>query len=76
MGKAHGEMVAATIRTIFAQPDPDAARAYPRQVDDSLASRFPDVAHAMVDAEDDLLATPPSPERTGGASGPPTRWSA
>jgi putative transposase len=56
VGKAHGEMVAATIRTIFAQPDPDAARAHLRQVADSLASRFPDVATALLHAEDDLLA--------------------
>jgi putative transposase len=56
VGKAHGEMVAATIRTIFAQPDPDAARGHLRQVADSLATRFPEVATALVDAEEDLLA--------------------
>ena len=56
VGKAHGEMVAATIRTIFAQPDATAARAHLRQVADTLAGRFPDVADALCDAEADLLA--------------------
>jgi putative transposase len=56
VGKAHGEMVTATIRTIFAQPDADAARTQLRAVADMLADRFPAVADALLDAEADLLA--------------------
>ena len=56
VGKAHGEMVTATIRTIFAQPDPDAARSQLRFVADTLRGKFPAVADALLDAEDDLLA--------------------
>ena len=56
VGKTHGEMVAATIRTIFAQPDAPAARAQLRFVVDTLTAKFPDVAAALADAEADLLA--------------------
>ncbi len=49
-------MVTATIRTIFAQPDADAARAQLRAVADMLAERFPAVTDALLDAETDLLA--------------------
>ena len=56
VGKAHGEMVTATIRTIFAQPDADAARTQLRAVADMLADRLPQVADALLDAEVDLLA--------------------
>jgi putative transposase len=56
VGKAHGEMVAATIRTIFAQPDAASARAHLRQVADTMAGRFPDAADALIEAEADLLA--------------------
>ena len=56
VGKAHGEMVTATIRTIFAQPDADTARGQLRFVADRLAGQFPAVADALVDAEEDLLA--------------------
>ena len=56
VGKAYGEMVTATIRTIFAQPDADAARVQLRAVADMLADRFPAVADALLDAEADLLA--------------------
>jgi len=56
VGKAHGEMVTATIRTIYAQPDAASARAQLRTVADTLAGRFPAVADALLAAEDDLLA--------------------
>ena len=56
VGKTHGEMVTATIRTIFAQSDADAARAQLRGVADTLAGKFPAVADALLAAEDDLLA--------------------
>jgi putative transposase len=54
--KAAQEMVAATIRTVFAQPDPTMARETWRKVADSLRGRFPRVATLMDEAEDDVLA--------------------
>ncbi len=54
--KGHAEMVAATIRTIFVQPDAAAARAHLRTVADSLAGRFGAVAEQLLAAEADLLA--------------------
>ena len=56
VGKAHGEMVTATIRTIFAQPDADAARTQLRAVADMLNEQFPHITAALLDAEADLLA--------------------
>jgi len=49
-------MVAAAIRTIFAQPDKDSARDQLRRVSDSLQSRFTNVSELLDGAEDDLLA--------------------
>ena len=54
--KAQAEMVAATIRTVFAQPDPAAAREQWRKVADGLRGRFPRAAALMDAAEDDVLA--------------------
>jgi putative transposase len=54
--KAHKEMVAATVRTIFAQPDPVATRAHLRTVADTLAPRFPKVAELLLAAEVDVTA--------------------
>ncbi len=56
VNKAHAEMVAATIRTVFAQPDAHAAHAHLRGVADSLQGRFPAVASQLLDTEHDLLA--------------------
>ena len=52
----HRLMIAALIRTIFAQPDPDAARTQLRAVADQLEPVAPDVAAKLEAAEDDLLA--------------------
>lgn len=49
-------MVSALVRTIFAQPDPDTARAELVRVVDSLETRFPKVARILADAQDDMLA--------------------
>jgi len=49
-------MVAATIRTVFAQPDATGARNQWRRVADSFRSRFPCLAEVMDDAETDVLA--------------------
>jgi len=54
--KGAQEMVAATIRTVFAQPDPEQARATWRRVADSLRGRFPRVAELMDAAQGDVLA--------------------
>jgi transposase-like protein len=54
--RASSEMVAAAIRTIFAQPD---ARAVAEQFDrivTTLDTQFPDVASMLVSARDDLCA--------------------
>jgi transposase-like protein len=54
--KSAAEMVAATIRTVFAQPDAAGAREAWRRVADSLRGRFPRAAALLDEAEDDVLA--------------------
>ncbi len=49
-------MVAAFVRTVFAQPDEAAARARLRAVAERLATSFPKAADARLAAEDDALA--------------------
>jgi putative transposase len=49
-------MVAAFVRTIFAQPDEAAARAQLRQVAERLATSFSKAAEILLAAEDDVLA--------------------
>ncbi len=49
-------MVAATIRTVFAQPDAGSAREQWRRVADSFRCRFPRLAELMDEAEADVLA--------------------
>jgi putative transposase len=54
--KHHKEMVAATIRTIFAQPDPEATRDQLRQVVGMLEVRYPKAAELLAGAEADVTA--------------------
>jgi len=54
--KGQHSMVSAAIRTVFAQPTPDAAAAAWRHVADQLRPRFPKLAALMDDAEADVLA--------------------
>lgn len=54
--KAAAEMVAATIRTVFAQPDAPAVRAQLDTVADTLAGQFPKAAVMLRDAKDELTA--------------------
>ena len=54
--KSAQEMVAATVRTVFAQPDAASAREQWRKVADSLRGRFPRAAALLDEAEDDVLA--------------------
>jgi transposase-like protein len=54
--KASAEMVAAAIRTIFAQPDAEHVRDQLDEVARMLESQFPDVTTMLRDAAEDLLA--------------------
>ena len=54
--KTAQQMVAATIRTVFAQPDAATAREQGRRVADQLRPRFPRAAALMDGAEDEVLA--------------------
>ena len=56
VSKGHAEMVAATIRTIFAQPGQQEVRAQVDLVAGMLASQFPGVADMLLDAKADLTA--------------------
>ena len=49
-------MVAAVVRTIFAQPDQQAARRQLAAVVDNLRPQFPRAAQMLEDAEEDILA--------------------
>jgi putative transposase len=53
--KADSEMVAAAIRTIFAQPSAEAVAAQFDRIVATLEPKFPVVAGMLVDARDDLL---------------------
>ena len=54
--KLAAQMVAATIRTVFVQPDAASARETWRKVAESLRSRFPRLAALLDEAEGDVLA--------------------
>ncbi|MGF7177462.1 transposase-like protein [Azospirillum doebereinerae] len=56
VGKVHQTMVAATIRTAFAQETTEAAHEQWRHVADSLRPRFSKLAALMDQAEFDVLA--------------------
>jgi putative transposase len=56
VSKGHGEMVAATIRTIFAQPSGPKVREQVDNVAALLAGEFPAVAQLLLDAKTDLTA--------------------
>jgi putative transposase len=53
--RANGEMVAAAIRTIFAQPDAAVAAQFER-ITATLQAQFPEVVAMLIDAKEDLLA--------------------
>jgi putative transposase len=54
--KAAQQMVGATIRTVFAQPDALSAHQQWRKVSDGFRGRFPKLAELMDEAEEDILA--------------------
>src|ERR671932_688085 len=53
--RSAAQMVAATIRTVFVQPDAASARETWRRVADQLRPRFPRVAHLLDETEDEVL---------------------
>lgn len=63
--KGSGEMVAATIRTIFAQTTGEAVRAQLNVVADMLGRQFPQVKTMLLDAATDITAF---------ADFPPAHW--
>lgn len=56
VARGSAEMVAATVRTIFAQPDAASTRAHLRVVADTLRERFPAAAAILDEAEADVTA--------------------
>jgi transposase-like protein len=54
--KSAAPMVAATIRTVFAQPDPASAREQWRRVADGFRARYPRLADLLDEAEPEVLA--------------------
>jgi putative transposase len=54
--KSAQQLVATPIRTVFAQPEPEQARAQWRRVADGFRPRFPRLAELLDDAEADVLA--------------------
>jgi putative transposase len=54
--KSHKEMIAATVRTVFAQPDPESTRDQLRQVVGMLEVRYPAAAELLAEAEADVTA--------------------
>ena len=57
VGKGHGEMVAAAVRTVFAQPTGPGVRAHVEVVAKTLDSQFPAVAGMLRDARDEWQVT-------------------
>ena len=53
--KGEQQLVAATIRTVFAQPTPELTREQWRKVSDSFQARYPRLARLMDDSEEDVL---------------------
>ena len=54
--KTAQQMVGATIRTVFAQPDSESARQQWRRISEGFRSRFPRLAELMEEAEEDVLS--------------------
>jgi putative transposase len=60
--KAAQQVVAATIRTVFVQPDAPSSREQWRKVADSFRARFPRLAALLDEVEADVLAYLPVPQ--------------
>ena len=61
--KAAAQLVAATIRTVFAQPEPEMAQQAWRQVADGFRARYPKLAALLDEAEGDVLGLSGLPPR-------------
>ena len=72
--KGSAEMVAAAIRTIFAQPTAAEVTDQVDKVAAMLAPKFPAVARMLTDAREDLTAFAAFPPAHWTRSGAPTRW--
>jgi len=72
--KGSAEMVAATIRTIFAQPCPNAVREQLGVIAAMLGRQFPKVEAMILDAADDITAFAAFPIGHWKKSGAPTRY--
>jgi putative transposase len=70
--KGSAEMVAAAIRTIFAQPDAEHVREQLDTIAGMLGRQFPKVETMLRDAGPDSPPSPISLSRTGKRSGAPT----
>lgn len=60
--KSQQGVVTAAVRTIFAQPDRESAKAQLRRVADTLEAKHPKVAQMLEEAEEDILAYMAFPE--------------
>ena len=54
--KNYQQMVAASVKTIFLQPDAETARAQLREIGQKLQPKFPKVSTMLEEAQEDLLA--------------------
>lgn len=68
-------MVAATIRTLFAQPTAESVRVHLDTVADMLGEQFPKVKEMLLDGKEDLTAFADFPTSTGRRSSQPTHSS-
>jgi hypothetical protein len=71
--KGAQQMVAATIRTVFFQPDAESARATWRKVADGFRPRWSRLAEVLDAAEDEVLTYLAFPRSTGARYGAITR---
>ena len=61
--KSHKQMIGATVRTIFVQPDSKSTREQLRQVVSMLETRYPNAAELLSDAEHDVTAYAAFPQQ-------------
>ena len=61
--KSHKQMIGATVRTIFVQPDSKSTREQLRQVVSMLETRYPNAAELLSDAEHDVTAYAEFPQQ-------------
>jgi len=72
--KGDKSMAAAAIRTIFTQPNAEAAHAQLATVADAMQERWSTAAEVLLAGEDEVLTFMDFPQSTGRVSTPPIRW--